>query len=129
MNPALFCWLPYSNSIATSIAPLKGGIGSRILEDRAARFLISNVLHILALDFKRTTYPGKEALQNFHIATAGVAGGGDIRGVQLAECCKHAVGVCDDGDKAGAADDGAAGAICRSWLRFSLLLGLGCFAS
>ena len=31
----------------------------------------------------------------------GVTGGGDIRGVQLAECCKHAVGVCDDGDKAG----------------------------
>ncbi len=28
---------------------------------------------------------------------AGGAGGGDIRGVQLAECCKHAVGVCDDG--------------------------------
>ncbi len=24
--------------------------------------------------------------------------------------CKHAVGVCDDGDKAGGADDGAAGA-------------------
>jgi hypothetical protein len=83
VNPALFCWLPYSNSIATSIAPLKGGIGSRILEDRAARFLISNVLHILALDFKRTTYPGKEALQNFHIATAGLAC--DIRGGQLAE--------------------------------------------
>ncbi len=37
-------------------------------------------------------------------------GGGDIRGVQLAECCKHAVGVCDDGVKAGGADDGAAGA-------------------
>ncbi len=28
-----------------------------------------------------------------------VPGGGDIRGVQLAGCCKHAVGVCDDGDK------------------------------
>ena len=32
------------------------------------------------------------------------------RGVQLAGGCKHAVGVCDDGDKAGGADDGAAGA-------------------
>jgi hypothetical protein len=38
-------------------------------------------------------------------------GGGDIRGVQLAGCCKHAVGVCDDGDKAGGADDEAAGAL------------------
>ena len=27
--------------------------------------------------------------------------GQDIRGVHLASCCKHAVGVCDDGDKAG----------------------------
>ena len=33
--------------------------------------------------------------------TAGAAGGVDIRGVHLAGCCKHAVGVCDDGDKAG----------------------------
>jgi hypothetical protein len=41
---------------------------------------------------------------------AGGAGGDDIRGVQLAGYCKHAVGVCDDGDKAGGADDGAAGA-------------------
>jgi len=38
--------------------------------------------------------------------TAAVAD--DIRGVQLAGCCKHAVGVCD-GDKAGGANDGAAG--------------------
>jgi hypothetical protein len=38
---------------------------------------------------------------------AGETGGGDMRGVQLAECCKHAVGVCDDGDKAGGASDGA----------------------
>jgi hypothetical protein len=42
--------------------------------------------------------------------TGEAAGGGDIRGVQLAGHCKHAVGVCDDGDKAGGADDGAAGA-------------------
>jgi hypothetical protein len=40
---------------------------------------------------------------------AGVAGGGDVRGVQLAGCCKYAVGVCDDGGKAGRADDGAGG--------------------
>jgi hypothetical protein len=40
---------------------------------------------------------------------AGAAGRGDIRGVQLAGCGKHAVGVCDDGDKARGADDGAAG--------------------
>jgi hypothetical protein len=39
---------------------------------------------------------------------AGAAGGGDIRGVQLAVCFKHAVGVRNDGDKAGGADDGAA---------------------
>ncbi len=32
-----------------------------------------------------------------------------MRGVQLAACCKHAVGVCDDGDNAGGTDDGAAG--------------------
>ena len=31
--------------------------------------------------------------------------------VQLEECCKHAVGACDDGDKAGGADYGAAGAV------------------
>jgi hypothetical protein len=42
-------------------------------------------------------------------AGAGAAGGGDIRGVQLAGCCKHAVGVCDDGEKARGVDDGAAG--------------------
>ena len=47
----------------------------------------------------------------------GVTGGGDIRGVQLAECCKHAVGVCDDGDKAGEADDGAAGAAVEGDIR------------
>ena len=41
---------------------------------------------------------------------AGAAGGGDIRGVQLAGHCKYAVGVCDDGDKAGGQHDGAAGA-------------------
>jgi hypothetical protein len=29
---------------------------------------------------------------------------------QLPGCCKHAVGVCDDEEKAGRADDGAAGA-------------------
>ncbi len=41
---------------------------------------------------------------------AGAAGGGDIRGVQLAGShgCKHAVGGCDDGDEAGGADDGGA---------------------
>ncbi len=36
--------------------------------------------------------------------TAGVCeewGGGDIRGVQVAECCKLAVGVVDDGDITG----------------------------
>ncbi len=36
----------------------------------------------------------------------GETGGGDMRGVQLAECCKHTVGICDDGDKTGAASDG-----------------------
>jgi hypothetical protein len=44
------------------------------------------------------------------VHSAGAAGGGDFRRVQLAGHCKHAVGVCDDGDKAGGADDGAAGA-------------------
>ncbi len=56
--------------------------------------------------------------------TAGATGGDDIRGVrgvQLAVCCKHAVGVYDNGDKAGGvcdngykvggADDGVAGAV------------------
>ena len=36
---------------------------------------------------------------------AGGAVGGDIRGVQLAGCCKHAVGVCNNGQRAGGADD------------------------
>jgi hypothetical protein len=40
----------------------------------------------------------------------GAAGGGDMRGVQLAEHRMHAVDVCTDGDKAGAVADGAAGA-------------------
>ena len=31
---------------------------------------------------------------------AGAADGGDVREVQLADYCKHAVGVCDHGDKA-----------------------------
>ncbi len=31
-------------------------------------------------------------------------------GVQVAECCKHALGVCNNGDKAEGADDGASGA-------------------
>ncbi len=35
--------------------------------------------------------------------TAGVAGGGDIRGVPHEECWKHAVGTSDDGEKAGGA--------------------------
>ena len=39
------------------------------------------------------------------LARAGAESGGDTRGVQLAGACKHAVGVCDDGDKAGGADD------------------------
>ena len=32
---------------------------------------------------------------------AGAAGGGDVRGVQFAGGSKHAVGVCDDGNKPG----------------------------
>jgi len=32
---------------------------------------------------------------------AGAADGGDVRGVQLADYCKHSVGVCDNGYKAG----------------------------
>jgi hypothetical protein len=40
----------------------------------------------------------------------GAAGGGDMRGVQLAEHRMHAVGVCNDGYQAGAVSNGAAGA-------------------
>ncbi len=40
---------------------------------------------------------------------AGGAGAGDIRAVQRAGCCKHAVGVCDNGAEAGAAAYGADG--------------------
>ena len=36
---------------------------------------------------------------------AGTEGGGDIRGVQLAGCCKHEVVVWDYGDTAGRADE------------------------
>jgi hypothetical protein len=36
--------------------------------------------------------------------------GGDIRGFQLVGGCKHAVGVCDNGDKTGGEDDGATAA-------------------
>ena len=52
-------------------------------------------------------------------------GGGDIRGVQLAGCCKHAVGVRDDGDKAGGADDGSAAAAVGGDIRGVQLT--GCF--
>jgi hypothetical protein len=38
----------------------------------------------------------------------GAAGGSEIRGVQLAGWCKHAVGVCDNGNKTGEVADGAA---------------------
>ena len=60
---------------------------------------IANILHMMAI-----------AIQDLPFARAGAAGGGDIRGVQLAECCKHAVGVCNNGDKAAGADDGSSGA-------------------
>ncbi len=43
----------------------------------------------------------QKAIQDLHFDRAGAAGGGDIRKVQLAGHCKHAVGVYDDGDKAG----------------------------
>jgi hypothetical protein len=39
----------------------------------------------------------------------GRAGGGDIRAVQRAGCCKHAVGVCENGAEAGGAAYGADG--------------------
>ncbi len=70
----------------------------------------------------RTGHPRKSCVNILHVGicddgdkareaddgAAGAAGGGDIRGVQLAGYCKHTVGVCYDGDKAGEADDGAA---------------------
>ena len=51
---------------------------------------MANILHIMA----------KKRYTTCLLPRAGAAGGGDIRGVQLAGCCKHAVGVCDDGGKA-----------------------------
>ncbi len=45
---------------------------------------------------------------------AGAVGGGDIMGLQLAGCCKHAVGVCEIWEEGGGIGttlgDGAAGA-------------------
>ncbi len=42
--------------------------------------------------------------------TAGADDRGDIRGFQLAVCCKHAVGVSQNEDKTGGSDDGVVGA-------------------
>ena len=56
---------------------------------------------------------------------AGAAGGGVMRGVQLAGGCKHAVVACDDGNKAGGADDGAAGAADRGDIRRVQLATMG----
>jgi hypothetical protein len=36
-----------------------------------------------------------------------IPGGDDVRGAQLAGCCKHDVRVCDYGDTSGGADDEA----------------------
>jgi hypothetical protein len=76
------------------------------VEARAGEYnsqIVANTLWALAT---MGTKPGAEAVDG----AAGAAGGGDIRGVQLVGYCKHAVGVCDDGGKAGGAADGAAGA-------------------
>ena len=55
----------------------------------------------------------------------GAAGGDDIRGVQLVGGCKHTVGVCDDGDKAGGADDEPAAVEDRGDIR-GIQLAEGC---
>jgi hypothetical protein len=58
---------------------------------------ISNILH------------SKVKQKDLPLVRDGAVGGGDIRGVQLEGDCKYGAGVCDDGDKAEGADDGAAG--------------------
>ncbi len=46
---------------------------------------------------------------------------GEINSQKHAECCQHAVGVCDDGDKAGGSDDGVAGAADRTLWAFATM--------
>jgi hypothetical protein len=62
---------------------------------------IANTLHILAKEKDKATGSLLLALERRAEAIS--------RGVQLAGGCKHAVVVCDNGVKAGGADDGAAG--------------------
>ncbi len=50
-------------------------------------------------------------MKDFPFARAGVSVGDVIREVQLADCCKHTVGVFDNGYKVGRSDDGAAGTV------------------
>jgi len=61
-------------------------------------------------NFKHSAYHDQQAIHEFPFARTAAARGGDIRGVQLGECCKHTVGVCDNGEKDGEVCDGAVGA-------------------
>ncbi len=58
-----------------------------------------------------TSRNGQHSAHHGKMAISGefTPGGGDVRGVHPAGNYKHAVGVCDNGDKAGSACDGAAG--------------------
>ena len=71
------------------------------MQDFGARH-IANTLHIVAKRYKPTG--------NLLLALERPAEAISVEFNSQAVCFKHSVGVCDDGDKAGEADDGAAGA-------------------
>ncbi len=67
---------------------------------------LAQVTHRECSIYQHGVLPVKEGAKKQ--GAAGTAGAGDIRGVQLAGHCQHAVGVCDIGGKDGGAVDAAA---------------------
>jgi hypothetical protein len=75
---------------------------------RKVRCKTFTILVLKALQTLCTFWQSRGIDPKKYIVGLEAAGGGDIRRVQLAGCCKHAVGDCDHGDKARGADDGVA---------------------